>query len=197
MPKIVDHEERRQQIVEAVWRVIARGGIAQATTREIAREANCSVGVLAHYFADKTEIMTSAVQAAHEVVRDQIRSSSLTGLPALREYMLECLPLDESRRLLAAIEVSFWGQAIGNSAMIEANQTEIEGFHARTLGFLTQALAAGELRPGVDLVVLSLELRALMDGISAQSVMLSTPMPAEQQIQLIDAAIDRARTTDS
>ena len=36
MPKIVDHDERRRSIIEATWRVIAREGIASATTRGIA-----------------------------------------------------------------------------------------------------------------------------------------------------------------
>ena len=66
MPKIVDHDERRRSLIEATWRVIAREGIASATTRGIAREAGCSSAVLAHYFADKAELMASAMLAAHE-----------------------------------------------------------------------------------------------------------------------------------
>ncbi|MEJ7720601.1 MAG: hypothetical protein WKF58_09210 [Ilumatobacteraceae bacterium] len=38
MPKIVDHEHRRQQLVEAAWRVINRVGIDNMTIREIAIE---------------------------------------------------------------------------------------------------------------------------------------------------------------
>ena len=37
MPKIVDHELRRQELLAAAWRVIARTGVVGLTTREIAR----------------------------------------------------------------------------------------------------------------------------------------------------------------
>ena len=71
-------------------------------TRGIAREAGCSSGVLAHYFADKAELMASAMQAAHAEVRARL-DHRLTGLASVRQYVLECLPLDERRRFLAEL----------------------------------------------------------------------------------------------
>ena len=118
MPKIVDHDERRRSLIEATWRVIAREGIANATTRGIAREAGCSSGVLAHYFADKAELMASAMLAAHAEVHARLDPEP-TGLASVRQYMLECLPLDERRRFLAVVEASFWGQAVGNPRLVD------------------------------------------------------------------------------
>jgi AcrR family transcriptional regulator len=46
MPKIVDWDARRDEILSATWRVIVRDGIAGATVRAIAREAGCSPGIL-------------------------------------------------------------------------------------------------------------------------------------------------------
>ena len=68
MPKIVDHELRRQELLAATWRVIARTGIVGVTTREIAREAGFSTGVLAHYFADKEDILAAALRLSHQQV---------------------------------------------------------------------------------------------------------------------------------
>ena len=130
MPKIVDHDERRRSLIEATWRVIAREGIASATTRGIAREAGCSSGVLAHYFADKAELMASAMLAAHAEVHARL-DPELTGLASVRQYMLECLPLDERRRFLAVVEVSFWGQAVGNPRLVELYADEVEGFRGK------------------------------------------------------------------
>ncbi len=36
MPKEVDHDARREELLEAVWQVIARDGIDRATIRVIA-----------------------------------------------------------------------------------------------------------------------------------------------------------------
>ena len=152
MPKIVDHDERRRSVIEATWRVIAREGIASATTRGIAREAGCSSGVLAHYFADKAELMASAMLAAHAEVHARL-DTRLTGLASVRQYMLECLPLDERRRFLAVVEVSFWGQAVGNGRLVDLYADEVEGFRGKLRVRLAQAREQGELGPGVDVEV--------------------------------------------
>lgn len=40
MPKIVDHDQRRRDLVEATLRIILRQGLAGATMRDIATEAD-------------------------------------------------------------------------------------------------------------------------------------------------------------
>ena len=116
MPKIVNWDERRDEILSATWRVIARDGIAKATIRAIAREAHCSPGILAHYFGDKADILGAALLLSHRRVRARMdaRAAGLAGLDALRVIMLEALPLDDERDLEARIEISFWGRALGN-----------------------------------------------------------------------------------
>jgi AcrR family transcriptional regulator len=111
MPKIVKRDDRRDEILSATWRVIARDGIAKATIRSIAREAHCSPGILAHYFDDKADILGSALVLSRRRVaaRMQAKAAGRTGLDALRVVMLEALPLDDERDLEAQIEISFWG----------------------------------------------------------------------------------------
>ena len=193
MPKIVDHDERRRSLIEATWRVIAREGIASATTRGIAREAGCSSGVLAHYFADKAELMASAMLAAHAEVHARL-DAELTGLASVRQYMLECLPLDERRRFLAVVEVSFWGQAVGNPRLVELYADEVQGFRGRIRTRLAQAAERGELRPEVDVEAVVHELHVLNDGLSLQAALSPRGAAAEQQTALVDAILDRIRS---
>jgi AcrR family transcriptional regulator len=192
VPKIVDHDERRRSVIEATWRVIAREGIASATTRGIAREAGCSSGVLAHYFADKAELMASAMLAAHAEVHARM-DAGLTGLASVRQYMLECLPLDERRRFLAVVEVSFWGQAVGNRRLVDLYADEVEGFRGKLRVRLAQAREQGELRPGVDVEAVVHELHVLNDGLSLQAALSPHGASAEQQTALVDAVLDRIR----
>jgi AcrR family transcriptional regulator len=192
VPKIVDHDERRRSIIEATWRVIAREGIASATTRGIAREAGCSSGVLAHYFADKAELMASAMLAAHAEVHARL-DPGLAGLASVRQYMLECLPLDERRRFLAVVEASFWGQAVGNPRLVDVYAGEVEGFRGRLRLRLEQARERGELRPEVDVEAVVHELHVLNDGLSIQAAMYPHSASAEQQTALVDAVLERIR----
>jgi AcrR family transcriptional regulator len=192
VPKIVDHDERRRSIIEATWRVIAREGIASATTRGIAREAGCSSGVLAHYFADKAELMASAMLAAHAEVHARL-DPELTGLASVRQYMLECLPLDERRRFLAVVEVSFWGQAVGDPRLVDLYAGEVAGLRSTLRVRLEQAREAGELRAGVDVEAVVHELHVLNDGLSIQAALYPISVPAAQQTALVDAVLDRIR----
>lgn len=192
MPKIVDHNERRQAVIQATWRVIARQGIANATTREIAREADCSSGILAHYFEDKADIMASAMLAAHQEVL--VRADpKLTGLASLRQHMLECLPLDERRRFLAVIEASFWGQAVGNERLIEVNSNELDNLRDRLRVRLVEARDDDELKPGTDIEAVVVELHVLMDGLSIQAALYPHSAPKKQQVKMLDAVLDRIK----
>jgi AcrR family transcriptional regulator len=188
VPKIVDHDAKRREIIEATWRVIDAGGLAGTTIREIAREAGCSSGVLSHYFADREDILASAMVMAHRGVRDRTdrEVEHLNGLPALRILMLESLPLDEQRVLEARIEACFWGAAVGNEKLMQLQNSEVEGWCARVRSRLLEAEQAGELRQGVDIDHVVDRLLALMDGFSIQSVLNPKRTPPDRQARHLD-----------
>ncbi len=197
MPKIVDHVERRREIVLATWRVIGRGGLAHATMREIAREAGYSNGVLAHYFTDRADILASALVMAHRGVRTRTdrRIGDRRGLEALRVLMLESLPLDPARLLEARIEVSFWGEAVGNDALMKLQNEEVDGFCSRVRALLVQADEDGELAAGVDVDRLVHECLVLMDGLSLQAVMHPGRADQDEQVALLDNRLDGVRSS--
>jgi DNA-binding transcriptional regulator YbjK len=62
MPKIVDHEERRSRVAEAVCRLIARGGFEAVTLRAVAAEANSSLGAVQHYLKTRDDMLMAALQ---------------------------------------------------------------------------------------------------------------------------------------
>jgi len=188
MPKIVDWDARRDEILSATWRVIARDGITGATIRAIAREANCSRGILAHYFDDKADILGSALVMSHRrvVARMSARAEGLTGLDALRVVMLEALPLDEERDLEAQIEISFWGRALGNPGLRKLQHAEFDRFAERLRGYLAQAEKDGELQDGVDLGLTAHQLLVLIDGLSAERVLYPDRVTPGRQQQMLE-----------
>ena len=62
VPKIVDHDERREELARAAVRAIDRLGLEGATMREIAKEAGYSTGILGHYFESKDDIVLGALR---------------------------------------------------------------------------------------------------------------------------------------
>jgi len=188
MPKIVDWDERRDEILSATWRVIARNGIAGATIRAIAREAKCSAGILAHYFDDKEDILGSALLLSHRRVgaRMTAAAAGLAGLPALRAVMLEALPLDERRDTEAQIEISFWGRALGNARLRDLQHSEFERFCRRLLSHLQEAASLGELSDGYDLALATHQLVVLIDGLSAERVLYPDRVTPQRQVEMLD-----------
>lgn len=195
MPKIVDWDARRDEILSATWRVIARNGIAGATIRAIAKEAKCSPGILSHYFDDKADILGSALVHSHRRVgaRMSAVSAGLTGLDALRVVMLEALPLDDRRDLEAQIEISFWGRALGNATLRELQHSEFDRLCARLRGHLQEAANLGELRPDFDIDLATHELVVLIDGLSAERVLYPGRVTAQRQTEMLDRLLDSFR----
>jgi len=60
MPKRVDHNERRREIIEALMRITVRGGLSAASFREVAAEAGVSVRLVQYYFGTKADLMHAA-----------------------------------------------------------------------------------------------------------------------------------------
>ena len=191
LPKIVDWDSKRDEILSATWRVIARDGIAGATIRAIAKEASCSRGILGHYFADKQDILGSALVLSHRRVgaRMAAATAGLSGLAALRIVMLEALPLDERRDLEAQIEISFWGRALGNSELRELQHSEFDRLCARLRSHLAEAAGLSELRGDIDLSVATHQLVVLIDGLSAERVLYPDRVGPERQVQMLDSLL--------
>jgi AcrR family transcriptional regulator len=188
MPKIVDWDSKRDEILSATWRVIARDGITGATIRAIAKEANCSRGILGHYFADKADILGSALVLSHRRVgaRMTAAAAGLAGLEALRIVMLEALPLDGRRDLEAQIEISFWGRALGNAELRDLQHSEFERLCSRLRGHLVEAAELGQLRDDCDLELATHQLVVLIDGLSAERVLYPDRVTAERQTEMLD-----------
>jgi AcrR family transcriptional regulator len=195
MPKIVDWDTKRDEILSATWRVIARDGITGATIRAIAREANCSRGILGHYFHDKADILGSALVLSHRRVgaRMTAATAGMSGLAALRVVVLEALPIDDRRDLEAQIEISFWGRALGNAELRELQHAEFDRFCTRLRGHLAEAAAGGELRGDCDLDLATHQLVVLIDGLSAERVMYQDRVSAQRQTEMLDQLLGTFR----
>jgi AcrR family transcriptional regulator len=195
MPKIVDWDARRDEILSATWRVIARDGLTRATITAIAREARCSRGILAHYFDDKADILGSALLMSHRRVTTRMdeRTAGLSGLTALRVIMLEALPIDAGRDLEAQIEISFWGRALGTPGLRDLQHSEFDLLLERLRGHLADAADLGELGPGLDLDFATHQLVVLIDGLSAERVLYPDRVSPGRQVAMLDHLLDGFR----
>ncbi|QZY51676.1 TetR/AcrR family transcriptional regulator [Leucobacter tenebrionis] len=153
MPKIVDHDERRSHIVEAVTQIIIRDGFDRVTMREIAAEAGYAHGAIARYFPDKKSLLTAAFlevfQKSHEYTLR--RTEGVRGLEALRQMCLELMPLEADGPQRSRVVLSFWDRAAQDHELWEIHHENITRRRDLIRGFLTEAREDGELAEEVDI----------------------------------------------
>ncbi|MGH3589106.1 MAG: TetR/AcrR family transcriptional regulator, partial [Pseudonocardia sp.] len=96
MPKIIDHDQRRREIVEVAKKLIIQGGFEAATMRSIVAEAGFANGALKHYFASKDSIIAATFQSVLAEMNERVGESdpALGPAEALRHYVEATLPLD-------------------------------------------------------------------------------------------------------
>lgn len=104
MPRLVDHEQRRQEIADAAVRLILDQGLAGVTIRGIVAATGRSTGSLWHYFADQNALRTFVAAAVTDQLHERVyprlapagaRSSVLDRVASAIE---ELLPVDVDRR---------------------------------------------------------------------------------------------------
>ncbi|UEL27459.1 TetR/AcrR family transcriptional regulator [Pseudarthrobacter sp. L1SW] len=198
MPKIVDAETRRQDVVEAVLRIIAGDGLERASLREVADEAGLAVGSVRHYFAGSEELLSYSFAT----VVDRIVRRLGMSLPAVHEAVpgsdghrgavltLLCgiLPLDEQR----ALEACAW-MAFKNAARVrpflaaEADRSHREV--AVIVGRVVSALMP-EDEPQESLVLEAERLLATLDGLCMHALLQPEWMTRDMCIDVLERHLD-------
>jgi TetR/AcrR family transcriptional repressor of bet genes len=195
MPKVVDHEARRAALGQAVWRVALRRGLEEATMREIAAEAGWSTGVLAHYFADKDELVRFAFRLVVEraSARYLAAAEAEDAVDRIRAALRETLPLDEERLAEARVWLAFLGRSLSHPGLAEERRTFYAQWRASLAGLIEDGLRRGDLRAGRDAEAEAVGLIALVDGLALQAVSDPTALDPARQEKLLDAAVERLR----
>lgn len=62
MPKIVDHDQYRNELLESCFDLFSSRGYANVTMREIAKSTGISTGSLYHYFSGKQTILQKMIE---------------------------------------------------------------------------------------------------------------------------------------
>jgi AcrR family transcriptional regulator len=74
--------DMRQRIIEAAIIVAARSGFTQATTKEISREADCSEGIIYHYFSGKHDLFLAVIKESADEFFGRLKNEVEEGKTA-------------------------------------------------------------------------------------------------------------------
>lgn len=191
MPRRVDHDQRRLEIVEAAWRLIARGGFAAATMREIAAEAGFANGALKYYFESKDDLLVAAFQQTFYRVNQRAALSigDRNGLEAIRLLCLEMLPLDDERRVEARVAVAFWDRATSSTQLMKVHADSFAIWRTWMENELEVARRSGRMRtPLSDRQIID-QFLAVTTGLRLFPVLEPGVTEPIDQIALLDAIV--------
>lgn len=186
MPRVVDHDERREEIAEAAWRVIEREGPEGANLREIAGEAGYTTGVITHYFQGKRELMAFAFGLM--VDRSTSRMAEAVAETGLMGALAEILPLDGRRRQETRIWLALIGASLADAVLAEELRQRYR--QAREAMSPVFRAALGEAQ-GENPDDIADELLAVVDGITVDALTDPERYPPDRQLALLRRALTR------
>jgi len=170
-PKVGMGPMRREQIVRATVRCLAREGYTRLTMRMVAREAGVSQGILHYYFADKRAILAATLEAvSRDLDRRVAAAQSRTGRdPAgrLRALVRACLEVAVGRPEFWVVFVEFWGEMMHDRRLRAVNA----GVYDRTRRLIARLIAEGVRAHrfrAVDPRRAAAVVLGLVDGVSLQ-----------------------------
>lgn len=191
MPKIIDHDERRREVANAVLRVVERSGLSSVTLREVAAESGWSTGVLNHYFEDKRHLMHEALmeisrQAGHNLI--EASASKRSPVAKLRALLEEMLPLDERRMALCQVFSYFYGEGATGGRTAEELASAYRFWRRHVEEALIAGQANGSIRRDVDPKLVAQMLVSIADGLGLQATFDKETLPPrrlKQHVNLI------------
>lgn len=157
MPKIVDHNQRRAELVHVIIKVISEHGLNGTTVRSISRAGGFSSGVLSHYFSDKDEMIKFAFGGVADLIFERIdaRLRVATGAQRIRIIIEEHLPIaahdDET-----AVALAFWEVAMHDPHLrgqFKSNYGRWRDYLRRELQALLPQVCDAEINLRVDIAV--------------------------------------------
>lgn len=194
VPRVVDHELRRQELLDATWEVVAGEGVEAATLRRIAEQAGCTTGLITHYFESKEEVLVAALRRVHTAAGERMvkELQDRSGLAGLRAVLLEALPLDEARQVEWKVWIAFWGNASTSSELQVEQHRRYAEWRALLTGVLRESRRNGELQTGeLDIARLVDQIVILIDGLGLQAILDPEHLPPRRLRALLDDSVDK------
>jgi len=187
MPARGDHDARRRDVSEAVWRVLAARGFGGLTLRAVAAEMNASTGLLTHYFPSKKALVAYALDVADERTESWDRAvAPAAGMAALRTALIDVLPLTPEAAAMNRVWVSSWDGSLGDPDLSARETERYERWRSRLRRHVQDALDRGELPAGADVDGTAVTVAAFTHGLVVQALFDPGRFPAERQIAVLD-----------
>ncbi len=192
-PKLGVAPVRREQIVQATIRCLAREGYSGLTMKKVAREARVSQGILHYYFTGKRAILVAALDIVMADLDRRVAALSQGARDArarLHAVIRGCLGLAEDKREFWVVFVEFWGEMMHDPELLRINAALYQRLRRALGATVAQGTRAGQFRrvPPEEAGAVIL---ALVDGLSLQRAFDARALSLERAARACEDAVTR------
>lgn len=192
MPRHVDSQARRAEVAAAVWRVVLRGGLHRATVRAVAAEAGLSTGSLRHYFADQSGLKDYAYELIAARVEERLAAVDMDApiRERVESIMWAMLPVTPDQVGEEQVRLAYLVESRSDPALAELLRAERRESESLTREAIVALRDAGQADPRIDVDAATVELLALLDGLSQAAALFPDAMTSERLVAAVRRWLD-------
>ncbi|PPK71284.1 TetR/AcrR family transcriptional regulator [Actinokineospora auranticolor] len=193
MPKVIDHDQRRREIVEVSKKLIAEGGFEAATMRSIVTAAGFANGALKHYFAGKDGIISATFQSVLEdtATRMSELDPDLGPVEALHGFVAAAMPLVPEQITSARILLVLWGHSVANPDLARQYRELLVTWRAELCRRIAAATSEDTDPESAAVGVLADEIISVTIGANVASLMHPVGALVERYTEYVDNLMKR------
>jgi AcrR family transcriptional regulator len=182
MPRYVDHDDRRSQIIKATLDVLAEDGPSGLNFRTVSARMGGSSTIVTHYFASKQELLDALVEnlARWPAEVAELEEGARDPRDRLRLFLRWLLPCDEQGLLEETARINLIGERdtrVRTEHLFAAWDQNVRSMLTRHVEELVPARRVSTV---VDV------LRSATNGITLSTVEHPDEWPADRQFGVLD-----------
>ncbi|WP_191089799.1 TetR/AcrR family transcriptional regulator [Nesterenkonia ebinurensis] len=186
MPRVTEQHRaaRKEQILDATMRCVAREGFHKTSMAQIIEESGLSAGAVYVYFRSKRDIIAAIAERAISTIQPMVDSPPQLADPPSPSEIIEMITtavVEHAQSLevdVTRVAVAIWGEALRDESIREI-AVEVFGRIRTVLAASIQAQKdRGTLAPSTDVNNAAKTLFSLMPGFILQRLILNDVAPA-------------------
>jgi AcrR family transcriptional regulator len=184
--------DRQAEILAAAIRVLAREGIAQATTRRLAAEAGINQATLLYYVGSKDALLLAVLREMMRLTSEIALAAASTGLSpreAIRQSVIAFWEHVEAAPELQIMQYELTLYALRNPESAWLAREQYDGYRAVVEGRLREAYASAGATCAIPFDVLARVIVAGLDGLILQFISDRTTARARRDLEALIAAV--------
>lgn len=178
MPKVVDKDAARAQIMDAALRIYAESGVHAASLEKVAAAAGIGKGTLYYYFKSKDALAIAIADRYFDALEVELAAlSEVDTAEALFDVLAQVADRSDGDCQTVRVLIEVFSPGFGSGKALARARTFFDTASAALERTFVSMQNKGVLSARTDAAMLAQLLTALLDGIGLHSALMGIPAP--------------------